>query len=167
MNKRNDYSKKKIVSVCILAWSIVWRHIFYVLQSCITILLLNIIKDTFFFFYHNNMIARTNTNIPFTPPGLLCPGASLHPNQPLQTGVCWWQQAYGTSVCAPAQFHSSWLGVQCDGSPCLASSQLPQAAGISRRPVLCGGVPFSWLHLRAGSLPLHQQQGGSARVRLP
>lgn len=50
MNKRNDYSKKKIVSVCILAWSIVWRHIFYVLQSCITILLLNIIKDTFFFF---------------------------------------------------------------------------------------------------------------------
>lgn len=100
-------------------------------------------------------------------PGLLCPRASLYSSQPLQTGVCWWQQDYRTSVCAPAQLHGPWLGVQCDGSPCLASPHLPQAAGISRGPVLCGGVPFSWFHLWAGTLPLHQQQGGPARVSQP
>lgn len=102
-----------------------------------------------------------------SPPGLLCPRASLHSSQPLQTGFCWWRQDYGTSVCASAQFNSPWLGVQCDGSHCLASSQLPQAARISRGPVLRGGMPLRWFHLRACSLPLHQQQGGPAWVSQP
>lgn len=99
-----------------------------------------------------------------SPPGVLCPRASLHSSQPLQTGVCRWQQDHRTSVCATAQFHRPRLGVQRDGAPCLASSQLPQAARISRGPVLRGGVPFRWFRLWASSLPLHQQQGGAAWV---
>ena len=102
-----------------------------------------------------------------SPPGLLFPRASLHSSKPLQTGVWWGHQDYRTSVCAAAQHHSPRLGAQRDGSPCLASSQLPQAAGISRGPVLCGGVSGRWFHLRARSLPLHQQQGRPARVSQP
>ncbi len=139
------------------------------LPSCISILPTNIIKDTFLGIpptvYHDNLNKLMPPYLSF--PGLLCPRASLYSSQPLQTRVCWWQQDYRTSVCGPAQLHGPCLGVQCDGSPCLASSQRPQAAGISRGPVLCGGMPFSWFHLWAGSLPLHQQQGGPARVGQP
>lgn len=99
-----------------------------------------------------------------SPPGLLCSRVSLHPSQLLQTEACWGQRNHSSSVCAPSQFHSSWLGDQCDCSFCLASSQLPQAPGISRGPVLCGGMPFGWFHLWACSLPLYQHQGGSAWV---
>lgn len=131
--------------------------------SCIANMPINTIKVRFF--HHNKMFAQSNKTPTYvSPPGFLRPRASLHPSQPLQTGLCWWQQGCGTSVCAPVQFHISWLGHQCDSSLCLASSQLPQAACISRGPVLCGGVPVSWFHMWARSLPLHQQQGSPARV---
>lgn len=101
------------------------------------------------------------------PAGLLQHGASLCTSQPLQTRLGWGQQENRTSVCAPAKFHSSWLVVQRLRTPSLASSQLPQAAGVAGGPVLCGRVSFRWFCLRAGSLRLHQQQGGPAQVIWP
>lgn len=118
-------------------------------------------------FYSSTIIWFLKIIVFISPPGFLCPRASLHSSQPLQKGVRWWQQDDGTSVCAPAQHYSSWLGIQCDSSLCLASSQLPQAACISRGPVLCGRLPVSWFHLWTRSLSLHQQQGGSAQVGQP
>lgn len=131
-------------------------------KSCILTLHLNVLKAYINVTLSVHKLILTSP----LPPGLLFSRTPLHSNQPVQTGLCWWQQVYRTALCAPGQFHSSQLGSQCDGSPRLASSQLPQAAGVSRGPVLRGRLPFSWFHLRAGSLPLHQQQGGSTRVRL-
>lgn len=101
------------------------------------------------------------------PAGLLYRGASLCTSQLLQTRLGWGRQENRTPVCAPAEFHSSGLVVQRLSAPSLASSQLPQAARIPGGPVLCGRVPFRWFCLRAGSLWLHQQQGGSAQVIWP
>lgn len=101
------------------------------------------------------------------PAGLLQHGASLCARQRLQTGLGWGQPENRTSVCAPAKFHSSGLVVQRLSTPSLASSQLPQAAGVAGGPVLCGRVSLGWFCLRAGSLRLHQQQGGSAQVIWP
>lgn len=112
-----------------------------------------------------------NCNQPLTEPhlapaGLLHHGASLHPSQLLQTRLGWGQQENRTPVCAPAKLHSSGLVVQRLGTPGLASAQLPQAARVAGGPVLRGRVSFRRFRLRAGSLQLHQQQGGSVQVNL-
>lgn len=107
------------------------------------------------------------TASPLGPAGLLYHRAPLCPSQPIQARLGWGQQEDRTSVCAPAKFHRSGLVVQRLSPPSLASSQLSQAAGVAGGPVLCGGVPLRCFGLRAGSLRLHQQQGGSARVSWP
>lgn len=101
------------------------------------------------------------------PAGLLHHGTSLHPSQLLQTRLGWGQQENWTPVCAPAKLHSSGLVVQRLGTPSLASAQLSQAARVAGGSVLCGHVSFRRFCLRAVSLQLHQQQGGSAQVIWP
>lgn len=113
---------------------------------------------------HSNLILMPSL---LRPAGLLYHRAPLCPSQLLQTRLGWGQQEDRTSVCAPAKFHSSGLVVQRLSPPSLASSQLSQAAGVAGGPVLCGRVSLHWFCLRAGSLRLHQQQGGSAQVIWP
>lgn len=103
-------------------------------------------------------------NLGPNPAGLLHRGASLWSSQRLQSGLGWGQQENRAPVCAPAKFHSSGLVFQRLGAPGLASSQLSQAARLAGGPVLRGRLPVGWVCLRAGSLQLHQQQGGSAQV---
>lgn len=98
-------------------------------------------------------------------PGLLCTGSSFHSSQRLQNRICPRQQDRRTSVHASAELQRSGLGLQCEGSRCLASSQLPPAAGVSGGTVLRGRLPLNRIHLWARPLSLHQQQGGAARVR--
>lgn len=48
----------------------------------------------------------------------------------------------------------------------MAAPQRPAAAGLAGGAVVRGGVSGSWTDLRAGSVPLHQPEGGLQRVRM-
>lgn len=99
--------------------------------------------------------------------GLLRPWAAFRPHQPVRAQRSRWQEAEQKSALrGPSQLHGAGVVTQRDGAVCLASAQLPAAAGLPGGPVLRGSVSLCWIRLRAGSLPLHQQQGGSARVSL-